>query len=1223
MNSKLKCIFLLLMSIFFIMGVGAVSAATWNVGSGAGNDTATIQGGIDMAGDGDTVIVHNKTNNYIENVKVNKSSINITAGSGEVVNVVPLTSPTTGTFYINNGVTAIHDVILQGFSISGATSARGIYIQNAMNCLIQNNIIFNNNYGITITDSSNNQIINNTITPAPSGSSRTGIQEGSFTGTTSGNQILNNNLSNLRYGIDILGMGSTVYPYTATNPILGGLISGNTITNSTYGVRIGYANNKVISNNIITNPTTTSLNGIAFDTSTYTTTNGLQILNNIITGMGNGILVYGSNFVISNNNITTRTIGANNGISVYLDPVVINMNNVINNNKITGGTTAASNYGLTLRTFSGFFPGNIPANNPTTLIYSNNINNFKAGIYFIGTGFAGSQYLLLNGIGTTQMYLNRIYGNVIGIAFQNSVVGTNNSGTITATNNWFGKNSTPTLSSAASEPTTTFDIWKQSGLGTLIYNPWIVLNLSASPSSIPNTHTSNIIADLTRNSDNVDTTTIYPGKYLPDGINTNFSSDSKGSVNPTSSSTTNGKSNTTFTANTPGVSVVSATVDAQTVNTNVNISPAVDLVVTKDVETFEPVWNYHDVQPFWITVSNNGPDDATLVSVEDILPAGLLFDHAVVSAGFFDDTTMTWYVGDLVNGGYETLELFVNVTGHNTIVNNTVNATSYETELNPDDNTASVLVAIPAAAHVNLTKEYINLLGNVITSSNYQQNFWALIKASNIGPDSTNVILEDVLNTFPFIQFATDQFGENFYASFDNGATWVPGSISGINFQDLTAYGNFFINNLASGNNVWLKVFLTTDFATGVVSNDATAYTSAYEYLTPGFASADLTVPPAADLSVTKWDDADYIGQPANYLDFVHYYIQIDNLGPDDATGVILNDLIPAGLVIDPFSVLASQGTFDPLTGIWTVTDGLSPTLGYGNSAFLSFLAQVVGTGAINNTVDVSATTYDPDTTNNNATDIINVPLAADIGVSKNFYYEDLGPIVFPDNPMDRYWKFFSEVIVTNNGPDTATNVKITDLLGPGMELAPFDPFGSWFVTYTNQNPDVDPPENNPSFDPLTMIWTIPAMNNGDIWVLDFFTIANTTGTVNNTATFDPTTADQYDWNSTNNVGFASTYVPTAQTQLTKWFQNDSTYGSPHTTTAYYHDNLYAFIKLYNTGPDTAKYITVIDDFTNDLIYNSALMETSYDGGVTWAIDPNATGSTSEHTPNSNGSQTT
>ena len=72
---------------------------------------------------------------------------------------------------------------------------------------------------------------------------------------------------------------------------------------------------------------------------------------------------------------------------------------------------------------------------------------------------------------------------------------------------------------------------------------------------------------------------------------------------------------------------------------------------------------------------------------------------------------MTWYVGDLVNGGYETLELFVNVTGHNTIVNNTVNATSFETELNPDDNTASVLVTIPAAAHVNLTKEYIQPSG--------------------------------------------------------------------------------------------------------------------------------------------------------------------------------------------------------------------------------------------------------------------------------------------------------------------------------------------------------------------------------------------------------------------------------------------------------------------------------------------------------------------------------
>ena len=262
----------------------------------------------------------------------------------------------------------------------------------------------------------------------------------------------------------------------------------------------------------------------------------------------------------------------------------------------------------------------------------------------------------------------------------------------------------------------------------------------------------------------------------------------------------------------------------------------VDLVVTKDVESFQPVWNYNTTNTFRITLGNNGPDPATGVTVTDTLPTGLVYDHAVTSTGSFDGTTMTWNVGNLAVGSVETLELYVNVTGHNTTVTNTVNAAANEAEVNPADNTASI----------------------------------------------------------------------------------------------------------------------------------------------------DVTIPASADISVTK-----------------------------------------------------------------------------------------------------------------------------------NFYYEDLGPIVFPDNPMDRYWKFFSEVIVTNNGPDDATNVRISDLLGPGMELAPFDQFGSWFVTYTGQNPDVDPPENNPSFNPnfspTTMLWTIPSMKNGDIWVLDFFTVANTTGTVTNTATFNPATADQYD----------------------------------------------------------------------------------------------------------------
>ena len=197
--------------------------------------------------------------------------------------------------------------------------------------------------------------------------------------------------------------------------------------------------------------------------------------------------------------------------------------------------------------------------------------------------------------------------------------------------------------------------------------------------------------------------------------------------------------------------------------------------------------------------------------------------------------------------------------------------------------------------------------------------------------------------------------------------------------------------------------------------------------------------------------------------------------------------------------MILKKGNVNPSSN--TTTNGAATTTFTGNLTGISTVSALIDGQTVNTNVNIT-------------------PPAADIAVSKNFFYEDLGPIVFPDNPLDKYWQFFSEVVVTNNGPDTATNIKITDLLSSGLQLAPFDPFGSWFVTYTGQNPDLDPPENNPSFDPITMIWTIPIMNNGDVWVLDFFTIANTTGTVNNTAIFDPATADQYDPNSTNNVGF-------------------------------------------------------------------------------------------------------
>ncbi|MDQ7814672.1 MAG: hypothetical protein RDU25_02640 [Patescibacteria group bacterium] len=128
----------------------------------------------------------------------------------------------------------------------------------------------------------------------------------------------------------------------------------------------------------------------------------------------------------------------------------------------------------------------------------------------------------------------------------------------------------------------------------------------------------------------------------------------------------------------------------------------------------------------------------------------------------------------------------------------------------------------------------------------------------------------------------------------------------------------------------------------------------------------------AADLSVTKSASASSI-QTGTTLD---YLVGLTNIGPDPATNAQVSDVLPAGFIYQ--SSVASQGSYDSSSGIWTVG-----AMAVGATATLSMNVTVTAAaGLYVNTATATALEYDPNHANNVASHNITVTAASNGGGS-------------------------------------------------------------------------------------------------------------------------------------------------------------------------------------------------------------------------------------------------
>lgn len=254
--------------------------------------------------------------------------------------------------------------------------------------------------------------------------------------------------------------------------------------------------------------------------------------------------------------------------------------------------------------------------------------------------------------------------------------------------------------------------------------------------------------------------------------------------------------------------------------------------------------------------------------------------------------------------------------------------TSVTTNFNVDD---VGLVACVVPADVSLTKT------TAATNVSVGQSVTFTLTAANAGPGAaTAVVVTDVLPAG--LVYVSNTCGASFAAgtlTWNVGTLAFPGSAS----CDLVA-------TMAAG-------------PLGVVTNTATVSNAAAPDPQPANDSASASVTLlGSDLSMTKTPSA------ANVLpnQAVTYTLTVTNNGPGSAPGVVVTDVLPAGLVYVSNSCGAS---FAAGTLTWNVG-----TLAFPGSASCSLDVTVANGfyGLIANTATASTTGVDPTAANNSGT---------------------------------------------------------------------------------------------------------------------------------------------------------------------------------------------------------------------------------------------------------------
>lgn len=230
-----------------------------------------------------------------------------------------------------------------------------------------------------------------------------------------------------------------------------------------------------------------------------------------------------------------------------------------------------------------------------------------------------------------------------------------------------------------------------------------------------------------------------------------------------------------------------------------------------------------------------------------------------------------------------------------------------------------------------------------------------------------------------------------------------------------------------------IQVGVPSGFPAGPIENTATVSLDGQEddNLADNTVTIATVVQTSADLAVTKVCKPD---EPApagtqGYCDII-----VDNLGPSDAVGAVLTDVLTSA---SPFTVVSAVvnpgGSPCMVSGSGPVRDATITcgpgTLIAGGRVTVRVTVTANDVSQINDVATVRSATSTPDTSNNKAVGRVDFVGSADLSLTK------VGPTSVVAGEQVEY-----TITVTNAGPSTAHDVLVQDTLPAGVSFVSVDP---------------------------------------------------------------------------------------------------------------------------------------------------------------------------------------